>query len=148
MPCAGSPGRPGISSKHSSVMRTTGFRPTITRKIPTAASPTELRRPTRDCFSSQPWPRTTWATSACGTLVKRLERTFDTLEQMEKHWGHFYNWYDTRTLQPLPPAYISTVDSGNFLACLVALKQGLQREASRADARAPPWQPAWPIRCG
>ena len=47
---------------------------------------------------------------------------------MEKHWGHFYNWYDTRTLKPLPPTYISTVDSGNFLGCLVALKQGLKEK--------------------
>ena len=59
-----------------------------------------------------------------GVLVDRLERTFDTLDRMEKHWGHFYNWYETRTLQPLPPRYISTVDSGNLLGCLVALKQG------------------------
>src|SRR5208282_5564737 len=55
----------------------------------------------------------------------RLEKTFDALEQMEKHWGHFCNWYETRTLRPLPPAYISTVDSGNLLGCLLALKQGL-----------------------
>jgi cyclic beta-1,2-glucan synthetase len=64
-----------------------------------------------------------------GTLVERLERTFDTLEEMERHWGHFYNWYDTRTLLPLPPAYISTVDSGNFLGCLVALRRGLKEKA-------------------
>jgi len=60
-----------------------------------------------------------------GRLADRLEKTFDALERMEKHWGHFYNWYDTRTLRPLPPAYISTVDSGNLLGCLLALKQGL-----------------------
>ncbi|QEH38872.1 N,N'-diacetylchitobiose phosphorylase [Aquisphaera giovannonii] len=59
-------------------------------------------------------------------LAERLERTFDTLERMERHWGHFYNWYETTTLRVLPPAYISTVDSGNFLGCLVALKQGLK----------------------
>ena len=60
-----------------------------------------------------------------GRLAARLEKTIDALEQMEKHWGHFYNWYETRTLRPLPPAYISTVDSGNLLGCLLALKQGL-----------------------
>ena len=60
-----------------------------------------------------------------GRLAERLEKTIDALEQMEKHWGHFYNWYETRTLRPLPPAYISTVDSGNLLGCLLALKQGL-----------------------
>jgi len=62
-------------------------------------------------------------------LVERLERTFATFDRMEKYWGHFYNWYDTRTLRVLPPAYISTVDSGNLLGCLVALKQGLKEKA-------------------
>jgi cyclic beta-1,2-glucan synthetase len=61
-------------------------------------------------------------------LCDRLARTFDTFEKMQKHWGHFYNWYDTRTLEPLPPAYISTVDSGNLLGCLVTLKQGLREK--------------------
>ncbi len=64
------------------------------------------------------------------TLLDRLERTFDSFDRLEKHWGHFYNWYDTRTLQPLPPRYISTVDSGNLLGCLVALKQGLLQKAT------------------
>ena len=47
-------------------------------------------------------------------LITRLERTFATLLRMPRYRGHFYNWYDTRTLAPLPPAYISTVDSGNL----------------------------------
>jgi cyclic beta-1,2-glucan synthetase len=59
------------------------------------------------------------------TLFERLERAFDAFEQLEKHSGHLYNWFDTRTLQPLSPRYVSTVDSGNFLACLLVLKQGL-----------------------
>src|SRR5262249_44563328 len=37
----------------------------------------------------------------------------------------FLNWYETNTLRPLPPAYVSTVDSGNLLACLLVLKNGL-----------------------
>ncbi|HZW29371.1 MAG TPA: glycosyl transferase family 36, partial [Isosphaeraceae bacterium] len=41
------------------------------------------------------------------TLVDRLERTFATLDRLEKQWGHFFNWYQTQTLQPLPPRYIS-----------------------------------------
>ena len=64
-----------------------------------------------------------------GVLLDRLEQTFDSFDRLEKHWGHFYNWYDTRTLQPLPPRYLSTVDSGNLLGCLVALKQGLLQKA-------------------
>ncbi|HTU17645.1 MAG TPA: glucoamylase family protein, partial [Gemmataceae bacterium] len=60
-----------------------------------------------------------------GALLERLENTFDTLERLERHRGHFYNWYDTRTLEPLQPTYVSTVDSGNLMACLLTLKQGL-----------------------
>jgi cyclic beta-1,2-glucan synthetase len=59
-------------------------------------------------------------------LVGRLEKTFATLDKVERYRGHLYNWYDTSTLQGLYPVYISTVDSGNFLACLLALDQGLQ----------------------
>jgi cyclic beta-1,2-glucan synthetase len=62
------------------------------------------------------------------TLVERLEQTFATLERLERHEGHFLNWYDTETLAALPPAYISTVDSGNLLGCLLTLKQGLRQK--------------------
>jgi cyclic beta-1,2-glucan synthetase len=62
------------------------------------------------------------------TLLRRLAKTFDTFDRMEKHWGHFLNWYDTRTLQSLHPAYVSTVDSGNMLGCLIALRQGLREK--------------------
>jgi cyclic beta-1,2-glucan synthetase len=58
-------------------------------------------------------------------LADRLEKTFDTLDCLEKSHGHIYNWYDSATLKPLQPAYISTVDSGNLAACLIVLKQGL-----------------------
>ncbi|MGI6685622.1 MAG: GH36-type glycosyl hydrolase domain-containing protein [Bacillota bacterium] len=58
-------------------------------------------------------------------MVERLERTFDTIEKMKKWKGHLYNWYDTRTLEILRPAFISSVDSGNFVGFLIALKEGL-----------------------
>ncbi|MCS6852425.1 MAG: glycosyl transferase family 36 [Gemmataceae bacterium] len=61
-------------------------------------------------------------------LVDRLEKTFDTLDELDRHQGHIYNWYDTRTLAPLHPRYISTVDSGNLLGCLLTLKQGLREK--------------------
>lgn len=59
-------------------------------------------------------------------LLERIERTFDTFDKLDRFRGHFLNWYDTQTLLPLQPAYVSTVDSGNLLGCLLALKQGLQ----------------------
>ena len=40
---------------------------------------------------------------------------------MPRHRGHFLNWYDTASLAPLPPAYVSTVDSGNLCGHLIAL---------------------------
>ncbi|MEO8294085.1 MAG: glucoamylase family protein [Gemmatimonadota bacterium] len=56
-------------------------------------------------------------------MVKRLERTFDTLDQMRRFRGHFYNWYDLRDLHVLAPEYISTVDSGNLAGHLLAFRQ-------------------------
>jgi cyclic beta-1,2-glucan synthetase len=58
-------------------------------------------------------------------LAERLGKTFDTFDKLEKYRGHFLNWYETSTLRPLQPAYVSTVDSGNLLACLLALRNGL-----------------------
>lgn len=58
-------------------------------------------------------------------LMQRTQRVFDTLELLPRHRGHFYNWYDTETLTPLPPRYISTVDSGNLAGHLLTLRQGL-----------------------
>lgn len=69
-------------------------------------------------------------------LMERIERTIGTIESMEKWSGHLYNWYDTRSLAPLPPAYVSTVDSGNFIAYLVAVKQGVLEWGERDGARA------------
>lgn len=58
-------------------------------------------------------------------FINRLEQTLDTIERMEKWEGHLYNWYDTTTLNPLFPIYVSTVDSGNFVGCLITVQEGL-----------------------
>jgi cyclic beta-1,2-glucan synthetase len=58
-------------------------------------------------------------------LIRRLERMLTTIEGLERHEGHLLNWYDTATLAPLHPRYVSTVDSGNLAAALIALDQGL-----------------------
>jgi len=60
------------------------------------------------------------------TLATRIDRTLTTLEGLERHEGHFLNWYDTATLAPLHPRYVSTVDSGNLAGALIALGQGLR----------------------
>jgi cyclic beta-1,2-glucan synthetase len=56
-------------------------------------------------------------------FIERQELTFASLSKLGKYQGHFFNWYDTKTLEPLYPQYISTVDSGNLAGHLVALKQ-------------------------
>ncbi len=58
-------------------------------------------------------------------VIERTAPALATLESLPRHRGHFYNWYDTQTLQPLPPLYVSTVDSGNLAGHLVTLRQGL-----------------------
>ena len=53
--------------------------------------------------------------------VQRLETTLATMQKMQRYRGHFYNWYDTRDLRPLDPRYVSSVDSGNLAAHLIAV---------------------------
>ena len=45
---------------------------------------------------------------------------------MEKRNGHIYNWYDTRTLEPIHPRVISSVDSGNLAASFYTLRSGAE----------------------
>ncbi|MDD8026403.1 MAG: glucoamylase family protein [Acidobacteriota bacterium] len=63
-------------------------------------------------------------------LASRIEAALTTMEGLERFDGHLLNWYDTQSLAPLPPAYVSTVDSGNLAGALLILAEGL-RQASR-----------------
>ena len=58
-------------------------------------------------------------------LLRRLDATLGSLQGLERYRGHFLNWYDTASLAPLHPRYVSTVDSGNLAGSLIALAQGL-----------------------
>ncbi len=59
------------------------------------------------------------------TMYERIEHTLETIDSLG-HWkGHLYNWYDTQSLVPLEPRYVSTVDSGNYVLYLMTLKSGL-----------------------
>jgi cyclic beta-1,2-glucan synthetase len=76
--------------------------------------------------------------SASG-VIDRLDPVFATLLKLPRYRGHFYNWYDTRSLAPLVPSYVSTVDSGNLAGYLLALRQGLAsliEEEALIDVRA------------
>jgi len=69
-------------------------------------------------------------------LVERLEATLSTIAGLERFEGHLLNWYDTRTLAPLSPRYVSTVDSGNLAGALLALAEGLRQLASEPQSAA------------
>jgi len=73
-----------------------------------------------------------------GQLLDRTTRALETMGGLARHRGHFYNWYDTRSLQPLRPAYISTVDSGNLAGHLLTLRPGLMALLDR-----PILEPGW-----
>ncbi len=57
-------------------------------------------------------------------FAELTEKTLRTMARMQRHLGHFVNWYDNITLQPLEPLFVSSVDSGNLVASLWTLKQG------------------------
>ena len=57
-------------------------------------------------------------------FVTLTERSLQTFEKLEKYRGHIFNWYDTRTLVPIRPMTISSVDSGNLAASFYTLRSG------------------------
>ena len=57
-----------------------------------------------------------------------LGHMLDSIQKLPKWRGHLYNWYHVKTAQPLAPIFVSTVDSGNLCACLIALSQGLREK--------------------
>ncbi len=59
-------------------------------------------------------------------MINLINRTLQTIRKMEKWNGHLYNWYNTTTLKPLRPYFVSTVDSGNFVSYLITLKEGIE----------------------
>ncbi len=60
-------------------------------------------------------------------LALRLRSTISAIGQLQRFNGHVLNWYDTRTLKPLAPLYVSTVDSGNLAGHLLTLRQALNQ---------------------
>jgi hypothetical protein len=76
-------------------------------------------------------------------FVRRVEATLDTLDTLARYRGHFFNWYDTASAQPLMPQYVSTVDSGNLCGHLLASRRraaSCSRHHSTAARRARRWR--------
>ncbi|HSR40725.1 MAG TPA: glucoamylase family protein, partial [Longimicrobiales bacterium] len=73
-----------------------------------------------------------------GEAAERIERTLETLGVLERCRGHLFNWYDTRSLVPLEPRYVSTVDSGNLAGHLLVVAEACRalREGAVAPATA------------
>lgn len=69
-------------------------------------------------------------------LIVRVERCLSTLEKLEKWRGQLYNWYDTVSLAPLKPRYVSSVDGGNLAAALMLISHALAVSAPACALRA------------
>lgn len=67
--------------------------------------------------------------------VSKLEFIIDTVSRLEKWNGHLYNWYNVKSLRALPDFFISTCDSGNFVACLYAVKGYLETAVSVSEQK-------------
>lgn len=67
-------------------------------------------------------------------MAIRVEKTIATLEKMDKWNGHLFNWYDTESLAPLSNRYVSSVDSGNLVGCLLLTAQSLRSHLEEVDA--------------
>ncbi len=72
-------------------------------------------------------------------LSLRLRSAFESIARLTHYQGHLLNWYETKNLQPLLPQYVSTVDSGNFAGCLLALEQGCREVAHATVLRSEAW---------
>ena len=57
---------------------------------------------------------------------KLISHILDTVESLEKWHGHLYNWYDIKSLKIMHPGFVSTIDSGNFVASLVVVREFLK----------------------
>lgn len=65
--------------------------------------------------------------------IDYLNKVLTSIVSLSKWNGHLYNWYNTQTLMPLIPRYISTVDSGNFVGYLFVVRQFLKENKNRAE---------------
>lgn len=66
-----------------------------------------------------------------GGLIERTQNTLGSMQRLARHRGQFYNWYETRTLRPMQPLYVSSVDNGNLSGHLLTLAAGFRESADR-----------------
>ena len=73
-------------------------------------------------------------------LVVRLRNSLETVGRLQHYRGHLLNWYDTRTLTPLAPRYVSSVDSGNLAGALLAVEAACAEVQSAPCLRRTLWE--------
>lgn len=57
--------------------------------------------------------------------VSLIEHILDTVNSLERWHGHLYNWYDIKTKKVMHPGFVSTIDSGNFVASVIVVREFL-----------------------
>ena len=90
------------------------------QKVAARTSPTNIGLPLASTLCARDFGYIT-----TGDMLLRINRTLDTVDKLEKWQGQLLNWYNTKTLEAMPPRYVSTVDNGNYIADLIALRQGI-----------------------
>ncbi len=59
--------------------------------------------------------------------VELIKNILLTIDKLKKWNGHLYNWYNIINLEIMQPNFISSVDSGNFIASLIITKEFLKK---------------------
>ncbi len=115
-----------LSTKENNWLCPDNYQISMVEKISDKTSPTNIGLQFLAILSARDFGFETLSST-----VETTENLMETVQKMLKWKGHLYNWYHIKTLEVLNPAYISTVDSGNFLGHLVALKNGLLEQIDK-----------------
>ncbi|MBR6136562.1 MAG: hypothetical protein IKQ06_00205 [Bacilli bacterium] len=67
--------------------------------------------------------------------VGLLGRILESIDALDKWHGHLYNWYDIETMSVINPQFVSTVDSGNLVACLIVAREFLNKVGDEATVK-------------
>ena len=109
-----------LSTKENNWLCPDNYQISVVEKVSDKTSPTNIGLQFLAMISARDLGLETLSST-----VEAVEKLLETVQRLPKWNGHLYNWYQINTMEVLNPAYISTVDSGNFLGHLVALKHGL-----------------------
>ena len=115
-----------LSTKENNWLCPDNYQISMVEKVSDKTSPTNIGLQFLAILSARDFGFETLSST-----LEAVENLMETVQKLPKWEGQLYNWYHTGTLEVLHPAYISTVDSGNFLGHLVALKNGLLEQINQ-----------------